>query len=271
MMRKPLDPETATRLLSGSVHPDDAPPGFAGVAALLNAAASLAAGPDKAAAAPTVAAMVEAIRAQEPVSLRPSRRRMAARVLSVKVAAAVSTLALATGGAAAATGSLPDSIQEAVAEAVSHVGIDLPSADNEHANVGGRSGASQGKAGEPHGKAGKLHGGKATPEDAGQGHTISEMTHDPALEGEPKGPVVSPVASDGHSQAGSTEPPATPAGSPAAPADPPVTSADPVDPVAPPAGDALAPEETPGAKGRAKAAEARASAGATGRGKSHQA
>ena len=36
-----LDRETADRLLSGSVAPDDAPPGYAGVAGLLRSCAQL--------------------------------------------------------------------------------------------------------------------------------------------------------------------------------------------------------------------------------------
>ena len=54
----PLDEDSASRLLQGLVHPDDAPPGYGAVAGLLNSAAQLPLGPvDEDAAATTVSAM----------------------------------------------------------------------------------------------------------------------------------------------------------------------------------------------------------------------
>lgn len=193
MRKNRLDHDTASRLLSGTVHPDDAPPAFVGVAGLLHAAATLPAEVEAQAAAAAVSAMVEAIRAEAPVPI--GRKRMIGKLLTAKVAAAAATLALTTGGAAAATGSLPDSIQDAVANAVSHVGIELPRSANEHANVGGQSD-------DPHGQPADTPAGPEDAGTAGKGATISGMTQDPAMDGQPMGPIVSPWASNHHSQAG---------------------------------------------------------------------
>lgn len=193
MRKDRLDHDTASRLLSGTVHPDDAPPAFVGVAGLLHAAATLPAEVDAQAVATTVSAMVEAIRAEAPVPI--GRKRMIGKLVTAKVAAAAATVALATGGAAAATGSLPDSIQDAVANAASHVGLELPSSATEHANVGGQSD-------DPHGKPADTPARPADAGTAGKGATISGMSRDPATEGQPMGPMVSPWASNDHSQAG---------------------------------------------------------------------
>jgi hypothetical protein len=55
-------------------------------------------------------------------------------LLTAKVAAAAAAVAIgATGTAAAATGNLPDPVQDRVAGVVSHVGIDLPDAASDTA------------------------------------------------------------------------------------------------------------------------------------------
>lgn len=125
--RHPLDEDSASRLLQGHVHPDDAPPGYGAVAGLLNSAAQLPRGPvDEDAATITVSAMVEVIRDATPVP-EPSRRNtMLGKLLAGKALAAVAVIGLTATGAAAGTGSLPDPAQDVVSEAVSHVGIDIP-------------------------------------------------------------------------------------------------------------------------------------------------
>lgn len=122
--RHPLDEASATRLLQGAVHPDDAPPGYASVADLLATAASLPA-VDEDTGAPTISAMVEAIRASAPAPETPRRKTMLGKILAGKALVAVG-LALTAGGAAAATGTLPDQAQAVVSDAVSHVGVNLP-------------------------------------------------------------------------------------------------------------------------------------------------
>lgn len=127
--RHPLDEDSASRLLQGLVHPDDAPPGYGAVAGLLQSAAQLPLGQvDEDAAAITVSAMVEAIQDATPTPEISRRKSMLGKLLAGKAVAAtaVAVLGLTATGAAAGTGSLPDQAQSVVSEAVSHVGIDIP-------------------------------------------------------------------------------------------------------------------------------------------------
>ncbi|MDQ1514924.1 MAG: hypothetical protein QOE80_754, partial [Actinomycetota bacterium] len=83
----PLDEDSASRMLQGNVHPDDAPPGYASTAGLLATAARLRA-VDEDAAATTVSAMVEVIRGTTPASGPLRRRSMTGRLLAGKAIAA---------------------------------------------------------------------------------------------------------------------------------------------------------------------------------------
>jgi hypothetical protein len=202
--RQTLDDDSASRMLQGLVHPDDAPPGYASVAGLLASAAQLPP-PAEDAGTATVCAMVEVIRAgAAPTPENARRRSMLGKLFAGKALVAMATVALTATGAAAATGSLPAAVQGAVAQAVSHVGVDLPadagkSADHRQDSEHRQSGDND-QAGDDHGLPGDDGGEDAG--DNGKGAEISELTHDPDLDGQPKGPVVSDVASDGKSQAG---------------------------------------------------------------------
>lgn len=122
-----LDEDSASRLLQGHVHPDDAPPGYGAVAGLLNSAAQLPLGPvDEDAAAINVSAMVEVIRDAAPAPEFSRRKTMLGKLLAGKALAAVTVIGLTATGAAAGTGSLPDPAQTVVSDAVGHVGIDIP-------------------------------------------------------------------------------------------------------------------------------------------------
>jgi hypothetical protein len=127
MRRRPfaLDDETALRLVAGAVDPDDAPPGYSGVARLLADAGSTPPPLPAARASATVATMVETIRTSSPGSL-PRLRRLPFPSFGTRVAATAGALVLTAGGAAATTGSLPPSIQDATARVASYVGINLP-------------------------------------------------------------------------------------------------------------------------------------------------
>lgn len=209
--RPTLDRDSASRMLQGLVHPDDAPPGYASVAGLLSGAAQLP--PlDGDAGAATIPAMVEAIGAGVPVFAPETsgRKSMIGRFFAGKALAAMATVALTASGAAAATGSLPAPVQDAVSGAVSHVGLDLPAKggksaehrrDGEHRQRGGKDNSDdKGQPGEDHGNPAGDDAGSGG--NNGKGAEISGLTHDPALDGRPRGPVVSGVASDGKSQAG---------------------------------------------------------------------
>lgn len=202
--RQTLDDDSASRMLQGLVHPDDAPPGYAAVAGLLASAAQVPP-PAEDAGTATICAMVDAIRAGVAPTPQHSRRRsMLGKLFAGKALVAMATVALTATGAAAATGSLPGPVQDAVAEAVSHVGVDLPAnagksadhrQDGEHRRSGDKDQPGDGQ-GQPGDDGGEDAG------DNGKGAEISDLTHDPALAGRPKGPVVSDVASSGKSQAG---------------------------------------------------------------------
>ena len=118
-----LRPETAERLIRGRIAPEDAPAGFEQVAALLHAARGPIAPPDPARISATVAAMAEVV-ATAPVV--PSRGASPRRSLRTKLAAGSAAGVLSLFGGLAAAGALPSAAQNGVADAASHVGLDLP-------------------------------------------------------------------------------------------------------------------------------------------------
>ena len=120
-----LDGDSAERLASGRTAPDDAPPGYEGVASLLHSVAS-AAGPEPKGEAATVAAMAAVLAPATPTSLSSRRRHsMITKLVPAKVAA-VAVGALLSTGAAAAAGALPDPVQSAVSSALGTVGLQVP-------------------------------------------------------------------------------------------------------------------------------------------------
>jgi hypothetical protein len=128
----PLDDWTTDRLLAGMVDPDDAPPGYAGLARALSSArgpveAGELAGRDRIVAA--VATAVAEASPPTPVSTPLRRRSMVSRLFGTKVAAAAMTTVLLATGAAAATGSLPGAVQDAANAVADRVGVTLPMGD----------------------------------------------------------------------------------------------------------------------------------------------
>lgn len=127
MRRFPLDERTTDRLLSGSVAPEDAPPGLERVSALIRTARGPAGPAELAHESSVVIAMAAAVRANPSVHpSSPGKKPMLTRLLSAKVAAVAATMVLGVTGAAAATNSLPDPAQSAVSEAASHLGVSVP-------------------------------------------------------------------------------------------------------------------------------------------------
>ena len=128
MRRHPIDDQTAERLLAGAVDPDDAPPAYAQVAALVQAAKAPATADEVVRRDADVAAVTAALArpaAGVSTSERTSiiSRRFGAKALAI----AIPALALSATGAAAATGSLPTPAQSAVHGALSDVGVSVPS------------------------------------------------------------------------------------------------------------------------------------------------
>ena len=109
-----LDDDTVERLLSGTLPPGQAPPGFAKVAELLAAAA---AAPSSAELAGQAAVLTElrAVTRARPPAIGPSRRaRTSRRRRRTGLAVVVAAGALVTGGVAgAATGHLPGPVRAA--------------------------------------------------------------------------------------------------------------------------------------------------------------
>jgi hypothetical protein len=116
-----LDEDTADRLLTGSLHPADAPPGYGDVARVVQAALVPVSLEGEQAA---VEAMQMAM-AESPASER--RKNVLTKLLSAKAAAIVATGLISMTGAAAATGTLPEPVQHAADHIASTVGVDLPS------------------------------------------------------------------------------------------------------------------------------------------------
>lgn len=125
-----LDDVDVDRLLSGAAAPE----GYSAVAALLSAARE-APGPEVSDPA-RIAAMVSEIRASSPVIVPTSqKRRRLAKLLTAKVAAVAAFAIVSTGVAGAATGTLPEPVQNGIAEAASHVGLNLPSRASDRARA----------------------------------------------------------------------------------------------------------------------------------------
>jgi hypothetical protein len=134
MDRFALDAGTAERLVSGAVDVADAPPEYRDVAAVLLAMRDphesweLVDGP---AVAERIAATVTVKRTERAV---PRSRRFASRTRVAVASLVASGLAL-TGGLAAA-GVLPEPAQRVASAVLGHVGISVPTGDEESAHYG---------------------------------------------------------------------------------------------------------------------------------------
>jgi len=138
-MRGPfLDQDTADRLLSGAIEPDDAPPSYAEVARLLRAAGAPPTPAELMAEEQAVAAAARVVSRTTPHSPVPATRRSSvrSRFFRVKIAGlVVAGTVLGTSGLAAA-GVLPDAAQNAASSVLSSIGISVPAADKHPASTG---------------------------------------------------------------------------------------------------------------------------------------
>lgn len=148
----PFEDNTANSLLEGRVLPDDAPPGFQELAAIVLVARAPSAKGDLVGEDVVVPAFLASIRTTNGVGEGhdPAGRRILGGSLVAKVAVAAVVLTLAGTSAAAATGSLPPSIQSAVSHDLAHLGISVPnpsptpphsSSAASSSHVGSRTGA----------------------------------------------------------------------------------------------------------------------------------
>jgi hypothetical protein len=212
-----LDDRAAARLLAGAVTPEDAPPGYAGVAQLLDSARPRPAGGPLAHEAATVGSMRAAILGH-PVPVSPRRKPILAKLLTAKAAAAVAVAALAATAAAAATGSLPG------------VNGSLPGVNGSLPGVNGHAGSHPNTPNSSTTTGPNAHAnfGLCTAETAAAGHPSTTATVfpspttcttvvQPGSANNPNGSAHNPNGS-AHNPNGSTGPPSSvPAGPPSSP------------------------------------------------------
>lgn len=132
MNRYHIDDAAADRLLSGQLSPEDAPPGYAGVAAMVQTAVGPTIPAELAHESTDVAAGVAAVAAGPiPLSTLSRSRSMIGKLLTAKVLAGTTAIAIGVGTAAAAlSGALPTQAtnhanahaKAGLATAASHVG-----------------------------------------------------------------------------------------------------------------------------------------------------
>jgi len=182
----PLDLDTADRLLAGTVAPEDAPPGYANVARLLESAAAAPTPGELSRETEVVATVAAAVRSSSSIESGSPRRFFMPFALSrSRMTAAFVALTLACSAGLASAGSLPGAAQDIASAMLAKVGISVPG-PNEHAGThpsvrGSSSDASS---------------------DAVTRSDIAELATTTDLTGIDKGAAISRAASDGKSQAG---------------------------------------------------------------------
>ena len=119
-----LELGTADLLLDGALTESDVPPGYENIAALVKTVKQGLRPDEMDWEPPVVAAMMSAIRQPVPVRRQRTRPRLALRP---QVAIAVGAIGILSGGAAAAAaGSLPATVQTAVHNVASSIGVAVP-------------------------------------------------------------------------------------------------------------------------------------------------
>jgi hypothetical protein len=179
-----LDRGTADRLLSGSVAPDDAPPGYAGVAGLLRSCARPLPLED-ARERTTILAMTQRIRSRPAEPSVSERAAAAGRSLRLKlIGVGVGALLVGTSGLAFA-GGLPAPAQRIAHTVFASIGVEIPTPDAPISPAGSPPDVSS-----------------VDPSTRPTGNAISSIAKNHVGRAGEHGAVVSTEASDGHSQAG---------------------------------------------------------------------
>ena len=128
-----IDEDTTDRLLAGRIDPDDAPPGYAGVARILQAAGSLPRSEHLSREAELVVAAREVMGLRSPpgggAGGSPTRHRRL-------VVGLIVTGALVGIPGLAAANALPDPAQHAVSRVLHKVGISVPGNEDHPASTG---------------------------------------------------------------------------------------------------------------------------------------
>jgi hypothetical protein len=181
-----LDLDTADRLLAGSVAPEDAPPGYAQVASLLEAASTKPSVQELGHEREVVTILAAVVRSSSR-KRRPSPRRpfMPFTLSRARLAAACAAAVLACTAGLASAGSLPGAAQDIAAAMLGKIGVSVPD-PNEHSGTHpDLRGPSEDGLPDLVGRSG-----------------IAELATTTELEGVKKGAAVSTAASDGKSHAG---------------------------------------------------------------------
>jgi hypothetical protein len=185
MQRLPLDANTADRLLAGSIAPEDAPPGYGGVATFLAAVADSSRAEDLPGESEAVALLAAVVRSSQPKTTKRRRRSIVPRF---RLAAAFATVALAATTGLAFAGSLPGAAQSVASDMLAKAGVSVPGPNSnagDHPNVRGKSADTA-----------------VTTSNSGKGSEISALATSTDLTGVAKGAAISTLASGGQSQAG---------------------------------------------------------------------
>ena len=182
----PLDLDTADRLLAGSVAPEDAPPGYARVASLLEAASAPPSVEAPERETEIVAVLAAVVRSSSHKQFPSPRRPFMPLTLSrPRLAAVFAAAMLACTAGLASAGSLPGAAQDVAAAMLARIGVSVPGPNElsgTHPDL--RSPSEEGLA--------EVMGGSE----------IAELATTTELEGVEKGAAVSTAASDGKSHAG---------------------------------------------------------------------
>jgi hypothetical protein len=181
-----LDMDTADRLLAGAVAPPDAPPGYAEVTTLLEAAWAEPTPDELTREAEVVAMITAAVRSSSTTEPSSPRRSFMPFALSrPRIRAALVAAALACSAGLASAGALPGAAQDVASAMLEKVGITVAGPnDNAGTHPSGRGTSSD------------------APSNAGKGSQISELATTTELTGVEKGAIISTAASEGKSQAG---------------------------------------------------------------------
>ncbi len=217
-----LDRATADRLLTGHVDPDDAPPGYAGVAEVLRSASSFPLlDPEREQA--TVAAMVEEIRTHLLAPSPDRQRRSIKRLVRAKVMVLAVGATLVGTTSLAFAGALPGAAQAVAHTMLARIGVSVPGparpvtmdpgadgiivprpptlTSSPHPSVEPSPTGSHGQSGQPHGQSGQPHGQSGQPHgQSGQPHGQSGQPH--GQSGQPHGQSGQPHGQSGQPHGG---------------------------------------------------------------------
>lgn len=114
-----LDAGSADRLLDGRVAPDDAPPGYAGVAGLLQTLAADLPSRPAAAGEGTIPMMAKVVGMSDPLKPRRRPHPLRGRLVALAMVASLGTIGVAFAGG------LPDAAQRVVSTWFERIGVTL--------------------------------------------------------------------------------------------------------------------------------------------------